>query len=68
METAQIITISGAIITFLGGLVISGLRGTLSRLEENDKAIFERLGKLETGHSALQSAHDTVMSQGGHKK
>jgi hypothetical protein len=68
LETSQVITICYGIIIFLCGIVINSIRNTVIRLEENDRAIFERLRLVEEDNASLQSAHNTVMDMGKHKK
>lgn len=68
MDAAQILAIAGGVITFLGGIIISGIRSTIGRLETTDKDFARRISALESQLSGLQSAHDTVMAAGGHGK
>lgn len=68
MDNAQILAVAGSIIVFLGGIVLAGIRATVSRLEAADQDFYRRIIALETSLAALQSAHNTVMSRGGHDK
>ena len=53
IETAQIFNIAGAVILFLGGIVLANIRSTVSTLKRNDDQIFNRLRYAESAISAI---------------
>ena len=68
MEANQLIAALGAGFMFCVGVITVGIRGHLTRLDDTQRDIYNRLSSLERTLSGLKSAHDTVMSRGAHRR
>ena len=68
METAQILSIAGGIIVFLGGLVLAGIRATLTTIKKDIEKLYEIHAKIRHDFDLLCGEHNTMKDDHGKRR
>lgn len=68
LETSQVLAGAGAIIVFLGGLVLAGVRGTITRIKADIENIKKDYEELHLDFVALKSEHNIYCGERDHGK
>jgi hypothetical protein len=68
LETSQVFAAAGAIIVFLGGLVLAGVRGTITRIKADIETMKKKFEDLHLDFVALQSEHKIICGDRDHGK